>query len=108
MKKEFTAINSDIFGFYEKSNFDVVLALNVMHSSLKEKQSYLKMKNYLNRLETKIMFFEHESSEEFKSFMWYKNLDEFEFIQFICENTNLSKWELIGKSKLGNNLYKIY
>lgn len=108
LNKKFTAINIDILGFNEKSNFDIILALNILYPNIKDKEYRLRMKNYLNRLNAGVIFFQsYFPNEKISSTLDYV-IDDTEFVDFICDNTGLTKWEVIGTTNNGKSLYKIY
>lgn len=106
-KKKFTAINADIFDFIEKSEFDVVLALNVFHHFLKTSENYKKLVKYLQRIKTKVMFFEPHLPSEAQMENAYHNFDNKQFVNFIIENTGLHKAECIGHVNGGRPIFKL-
>ncbi len=106
-KRKFTAINADIFDFIEKSEFDVILALNVFHHFLKTSDNYKKLVKYLQIIKTKVMFFEPHLPNEAQMENAYQNFDNKQFVDFIIENTRLTKSECIGHVNDGRPIYKL-
>lgn len=107
--KSFTIIPQDILEWrgYDKLQFDVVIALNILHHFIKNKKSYAKLIRLLNGLKTKEMFFEACLDSELPVESPLKNNTENGFVDFISENTGLKKAELIGTAKDGRHIYKL-
>jgi 2-polyprenyl-3-methyl-5-hydroxy-6-metoxy-1,4-benzoquinol methylase len=106
-KRQFAAIHSDIFDLYEKSEFDIVLALNIFHHFLKTSDEYEKLVNFLRKLSAKIMFFEPHLPNEPQMQGAYHNLDNNEFVKFVAENTGLTNWDCIGFGEEGRPIYRL-
>lgn len=106
-RREFTAIHASVFDFWEKSDFDVVLALNIFHHFLKTAETYELLIQFLKRLQTRVMFFEPHLDGEAQMQGAYRNLGETEFVRFIAQNTGLTRWEQIGRAKDGRAIYKL-
>jgi 2-polyprenyl-3-methyl-5-hydroxy-6-metoxy-1,4-benzoquinol methylase len=106
-KKRFTAIHSNIFDLYEKSEFDVVLALNIFHHFLKTSDEYENLVLFLKRLKTNIMFFEPHLPNEAQMQGAYCNYDNNEFVRFVSENSGLINREFIGYGEEGRPIYRL-
>lgn len=106
--RKFTAVQSNIFEFWEKSEFDVVLALNILHHFLKDEITYHQLIEYLRRLRTRLMFFEPHLPEESQMQGAYRNLGQEEFVSFIAHHMGLQRWECIGYGEERRPIYKIY
>jgi 2-polyprenyl-3-methyl-5-hydroxy-6-metoxy-1,4-benzoquinol methylase len=106
--RKFTAVRSDIFEFWEKSEFDVVLALNIFHHFLKTEHTYHQLINFLHRLRTRIMFFEPHLPDESQMQGSYRNFGGEEFVRFIAQHMGLPRWECIGYGEEKRPIYKIY
>ena len=106
-RKRFTAIHASIFEFWEKSDFDVVLALNIFHHFLKTTDEYKKLVQLLRGLRTRVMFFEPHLPGEAQMRGAYLNLDNEEFVRFVAHNTGLTQWEIIGYGEEGRPIYKL-
>jgi len=103
----FKIINKSIFDYEDVLNFDVVLALNIFHHFLKEKESYYKLRKFLRRLKAKEIYFQTDEPEEIKTIGRYKNYSPEEFVDFVVKNSNLAKADCIGEVR-GSKIYKLY
>jgi len=108
-KDRFKIVNQSIFDFKkdEKLNFDIILALNIFHHFLKNKETYAQLKNLLNRLDCKEMYFESHNPKEEQMKGAYVNYGPEEFVKFIIEESCLGKYKLLQKFERGRELYKI-
>lgn len=108
--RHFKIIPGSIFEYQDIENihFDVVLALNIFHHFLKEKDSYLKFLDLLKNLEMKEMYFQPPLPNEPQMEGAYKNYLEEEFVEFILQVSMLNKAKLIGKDEDGRKIYKLY
>jgi len=108
--KKFKIINKSIFDLTEKLDYDIVIAFNIFHHFLREKDLYQKLIAFLTQLKVKVMYFQpHNPSEELMRNA-YANFDNVQFVRFIIKNSCLNKFELITKQTDGRNrpLYKIF
>jgi len=108
--KKFKIINKSIFELKEKLDFDIVLALNIFHHFLREKELYQNLIEFLGRLNLKTMYFQpHDPSENIMRNA-YVNYDNEQFVRFIIKHSCLNKFELINKQSDGRTrpLYKIF
>ncbi len=108
--KKFKIINKSIFDLKEKLDFDIVLALNIFHHFLREKELYQNLIAFLGRLKLKTMYFQpHDPSENIMRNA-YVNYDNEQFVRFIIKNSCLNKFELINKQSDGRSrpIYKIF
>ena len=103
----FKIINKSMFDYEDILSFDVVLALNIFHYFLKEKESYYKLRKLLRRLTAKEMYFQTDEPEEIKRRGGYKNRSPEEFVDFVVKNSNLTKADCIGEVR-GSKIYKLY
>jgi len=107
--KRYREMKNKKFVVWEKSfldivkfDFDIVLALNVFHHLVKQKEEYDQLVAFLNRLDIKAMFFEpHQNTESYS----YKSFSDEEFIDFILTNSMLNQSRLLGRAKEGRNVY---
>ena len=110
--KTFKVIAGDL---YDVSNnaplkdmkFSVVLLLSVLHHSLKRKENYIRLENWLANLDTDEIFFEPHNTDEPQMQAAYKNYNEHEFVQFILDNTGLTSATMIHKCNDGRNIYHL-
>ena len=107
--RKFKVITESIFNYHKNKelNFDVILALNVFHHFLKRKNTYHNLIKLLNRIEVKEFFFGAHKPEEFRKIKAYRNYSPDQFVNFIIENSHLSKAKFIGKTKNDRSLYKL-
>lgn len=106
--KEFKVFHGSIFDYRAKTDFDVVLALNIFHHFLKGKDSYLKLVELLERLKMRELFFEPAKCDEPQMKNAYKNYSPDDFVAFILEHSCLKEARHIGESQNGRPLYKLY
>ncbi|HUV46099.1 MAG TPA: class I SAM-dependent methyltransferase [Dehalococcoidia bacterium] len=106
--KKFKVIYGSIFDYQERTDFDVVLALNIFHHFLKFKTSYLKLIELLKRLEMRELFFQAEISDSSQMKNAYKNYSPSDFTAFILEHSCLREAQYIGESQDRRPIYKLY
>ena len=108
--KKFKIINKSIFDLKVKLDFDIVLALNIFHHFLREKELYQNLIEFLGRLKLKTMYFQpHDPSENIMRNA-HVNYDNEQFVRFIIKYSCLNKFELINKQSDGRSrpIYKIF
>jgi hypothetical protein len=105
--RKFTVVHADIFEFWEKKEFDVVLALNIFHHFLKSQETYERLVRYLQGLRTRVMFFEPHLPDEPQMEGAYRNFEPEEFVRFIADNTGLKRWECIGHGEENRPIYRL-
>lgn len=105
--RKFKIIFGSIFDYHDKTNFDVVLAFNIFHHFLKTEETYYRLIELLNRLETKIMFFQAHLPHSPQMKGAYRNYDCDEFVNFILENSILNDAIYINKAKDGRPIYML-
>jgi len=88
--------------------FDVILAFSIFHHFIKDEKTYKELILFLKNLKGKEMFFEPHNPKEPQMRKAYRNFVDDEFADFIVKNSSFSKFEKIGTSEHGRNLYKIY
>ncbi|MFW9938372.1 MAG: hypothetical protein ACFFD5_12045 [Candidatus Thorarchaeota archaeon] len=108
-KKKFTIINKSIFDYKEKFDFDIVLALNIFHHFLREKDLYYKLIKFLRNLKIKEMYFQPHNPNEKIMQTAYINYDNIQFVNFIINNSCLNQFEQINYISDGKKrpLYKL-
>ncbi|MBA7627875.1 hypothetical protein ES703_35344 [subsurface metagenome] len=107
--RQFKIVPMSIFEYQDVENlyFDVVLALNIFHHFLKEKNSYLKLLNLLKRLKLKEMYFQPNCPSEPQMRGAYKVYSEEEFVEFILQASKLNKAKFLGRAQGGRGIYKL-
>jgi len=108
--RHFELIPKSIFEYEDIGNlcFDVVLALNIFHHFLKQKDYYLELINLLKNLKMKEMFFQPHRADEQQMIDAYMNYNEEEFVDFILKTSKLIEAQLLGTVQGGRNIYKLY
>lgn len=106
--RRFTAINLDVFRFLERSEFDVVLALNIFHHFLKTEDDHARLVQLLRRLRASELILETHDPSEPQMRGAYRNLEPLEFVQFVAEQGGFDRWECLGAAdEAGRRLYKL-
>jgi len=106
--KQFKVFQGSIFDYRERTEFDVVLALNIFYHFLKHKSTYLELIELLKRLKMKELFFQTPKQGGQKMEGAYKNYSLDEFLTFILENSCLKEAKYIGRTKNERPIYKLY
>ena len=108
--KKFKIINKSIFDLKEKLDYDIVLALNIFHHFLREKELYQNLIEFLGRLKLRTMYFQPHDPNEKIMRNAFVNYDNEQFVRFIIKNSCLNKFELINKQSDGRSrpIYKIF
>jgi 2-polyprenyl-3-methyl-5-hydroxy-6-metoxy-1,4-benzoquinol methylase len=104
--RRFTIIPKSIFDYTEKTDFDVVLALNIFHHFIKAEKDFHRLIDLLRRLRTRVIFFQTEKPDSIQMKGAYRNFDYDEFVRFILEHSNLREAVQIGKTDDGRPLYR--
>jgi len=104
--RQFTIISKSIFDYMEKTDFNVVLALNVFHHFIKAERDFHRLVDLLRQLQTQVMFFQTERPESIQMKGAYRNFDYDEFIRFILESSSLREAVQIGKTDDGRPIYR--
>jgi len=101
--KRFEIIPRSVFDVKRKK-YDIVLALSIFHHFLRSEVLYHKLTRLLGELDMKVMFFEpHAAGHGFTGA--YIDYSETEFVDYISQNSCLSKYKLLGRTERGRNLY---
>ena len=108
--REFKVIPKSIFEYSDIENlhFDVVLALNIFHHFLKEKDSYFKLQDLLKRLKMKEMYFQPHHTNDSQMENAYRNYSEEEFVEFVLQSSMLNEAKFLGRAQDGRGIYKLY
>lgn len=103
--RQFEIVKKSIFDFRGKSDFAVVLGLNIFHHFLKTEELYNQLLELLGRLNMEVMYLGTHHAGEGQMVGSFRNLEPTEFVDFIIEHSCLTQSKLIGKSKDGRDLY---
>jgi len=106
--RKFKVFYGSIFAYRERTDFDVVLALNIFHHFLKQKWLYDKLIALLERLKMRELFFATAKYDEPQMRNAYKNYSPDDFVAFILEHSCLKEAGYIGETQDGRPLYKLY
>ncbi|MHA1235518.1 MAG: class I SAM-dependent methyltransferase [Promethearchaeota archaeon] len=108
--KKFKIINKSIFDLNEKLDYDIVLALNIFHHFLREKELYQNLIKFLGRLKLRTMYFQPHNPGENIMRNAFVNYDNEQFVRFIIKHSCLNKFKLINKQSDGRTrpIYKIF
>ncbi|NHJ20077.1 MAG: methyltransferase domain-containing protein [Candidatus Lokiarchaeota archaeon] len=108
--KTFKIINKSIFDLREKLEFDVILAFNIFHHFLREKELYEKLIDFLNRIKVHTMYFQPHDPREAIMKNAYINFNNEQFVNFIISNSCLNNFELVNKQTDGRTrpIYRIF
>ena len=108
--KKFKILNKSIFDLSEKLDYDIVLAFNIFHHFLREKDLYQKLIDFLKKLEVKVMYFQPHDPREDIMRNAYVNFDNEQFVRFIIKNSRLNNFKQISSRTDGRNrpMYKIF
>src|SRR3989304_147893 len=90
---------------FENKKFDVVIALNIFHHFLKNKTQFVQLKAMLKNMDTNELFFEPHLYEEEQMENSYVNFTPSQFVDFLLQNTSLTKSEVIYTAKNGRTVY---
>jgi hypothetical protein len=107
--RKFTVVTTSIFDYLpsQQLDYDVVLALAIFHHFVKNKESLEQLKALLKRLKMRELYFLPHDPAEIQMEGAYWNPPENEFIQFLLENTTLTKIRKIGDVGYGRTLYQL-
>lgn len=108
-ERKFRIVEESIFSFVERERpvFDTVLALSILHHFIKQESSYNQLVKLLNTLETREMIFEPHCPAEPQMRGAFRNFDSGAFVNFILENSRLTRAEKIGVAKDGRELFRL-
>ena len=101
--RRFEIIPRSVFDIKRKK-YDIVLALSIFHHFLRSEVLYNKLTRLLGELDMKVMFFEpHKTGYGYAGA--YIDYSENEFVDYILQNSCLSKCKLLSRTERGRNLY---
>ncbi len=108
--KRFKIIPKSIFEYNKNEElvFDVVMALNIFHLFTIKKNTFLNLIKLLKRLKVKELFLGVNHPREYQNVKFYRRLDPDQFVNFIIENSCLSKVKFLGRTKNGRPFYRFY
>jgi len=104
--KQFTMLFLNVHEFIEKSEFDIVIMLEMDAVYMKSREDFEKLMQFFSRLKAQVLIIEPpimNSPSPGKALQ----LNEKEFIELISEKTGLKKVACIGYSYLDHPLYQL-
>lgn len=109
LHKNFKIITDSILDSKEilKTEYDVVLALNIFFHFFYEKETFEIFVTFLENLVCKEIYFEPHLHTDPQLVNAYINMHEDEFVEFVRTKLRLTKVELIGTASDKRHLYKI-
>jgi hypothetical protein len=111
--KKFTVLADTIFAAMTKEplrgrKFDIVLALSIFHHFLKERHTFEQFTKWLSELNADVMFFEPHCADESQMIGAFRNLQEQEFVDFVCATSVLKHSELIHRCEDRRPIYRLW
>jgi hypothetical protein len=105
--RRFQVYEGSIMSFIQSHDrhYDVVLALSVFHHWLKEKQLFEDLKDLLNKIRARQMFFQPHGYGEKQMQGSYAEMSPSEFSEFVRREMEFSNSEKIGAGKDGRPIY---
>lgn len=106
-------INGDILdrkihGRFIHESFDVVFALNIFHHFLKKESDFIRLKEFLQNLRAKMIFFEPHLQFEPHMQQAFMNPGEEEFVKLVRTMAHLECSELICRDGDGRAIYRLF
>jgi len=105
--RHFTIVNQSILDLKDPVSYDVVLALNLFHHFLRFPESFNRLIHFLERLKTKMVFFQPHLPEDFRGVTLHRNYSPEEFADLVKSHLGLQCVEQIGQASDGRSLFKI-
>lgn len=104
---DYKVIESSVFDLKIDMNFEVVMAMNIFHHFLKDEALYDQLCTFLDNLNTKVMFFQPHTDEEWQMQGIYKSMSSEELVQFVADRSRLPNITKIGADSDGRVMYKL-
>lgn len=87
-------------------DYDIALALNIFHHSLKSKETFEELVDFLERLNVKTMFFQAHVPEERQMHGAYRNMSQDDFVAFVSKHAKLPNIAHLGIENK-RNIFKL-
>jgi hypothetical protein len=105
----FTIWRGSVFRFPDVEDFEVILALNIFHHFLKQRESHQELQNLLGRMRAEVIIFEaHKHDPPAQMAGAYRNYPPEEFVEFVSGGAGLSNFEELGAAPDGRRLFKLW
>jgi len=88
------------------SEFDIIIAFNILHHFLKTQQGHCALETFLRRIKTKEMFVQLHNKDDGQMNHAYRNYSNDEFLSFISGNVGLTTICELGEEK-GRKIFKL-
>ena len=96
MERRFEIFKGSLTDFPLPQRVDVVLALNIFHHFLKTESSFIELRAFLRRLETRYMLFESHLPEDPQMASAAHDFQPDAFARFIAETSGLDRVQRLG------------
>jgi hypothetical protein len=106
-RKRFTVAHADITRIYEKSEYDVVLALNVVSRYFETESGRERLVLFLRRLRTRAIYMQDGSMSSRSGSSANGKRDNHSAVEFVAELTGLTKCRVIGHDASGAPVYML-
>lgn len=106
-ERNFVLLEKSICDVQDSLQYDVVLALNIFHHFLKTPASFDALSELLERIETKVMFFEPHCQDDHVMRNAHVNFAPSEFVKFILDKSSLNRAVRLGIVARGRELYAL-
>jgi hypothetical protein len=106
-RKRFTVARADITRIYEKNEYDVVLALNVVNHYFESENGYTRLVQFLRRLRTRAIFMQDERISSGRSSDASNQQDSHSAVKFVADVTGLKKQKIIGRDANGVPIHRL-
>lgn len=103
--RQFRIIEKSVLNLKGRLEYDVVLALNIFHHFLKEKSTYLRWLDLLDRIDAEVIVFQAHCSEEEQMKGSYMNYEPAEFANVISKKCGMKQINEVGRSADGRAIY---
>lgn len=101
----FDVFAGSAFDTPELDTYDVVLALNIFHHFLKDREAFERFEAFLGALRPSVMVFEPHLPDDPQMASAFKNFTPAEFVSFLSERLSMDRAEQIGAASDGRPLY---
>jgi len=107
--KRFEIISESIFNYKgnQELNFNVILALNIFRDFMTVKEMYIKLAEFLKRLNVQEMFIGLDKPSRFRSKKYHLLNEPEKILKFILEKSSLNEFKYIGELEDGRHIYKL-
>jgi hypothetical protein len=106
--RTFSVVSQSMYsGVLDCEEFDLVLALNILHHSLKTKQEFRSLERFLSELRCSDLILEPHGEQEPQMAGAYAALSPSEFVDFVSARTGLARCSCLGEVADGRMLWHL-